>query len=216
MPQLLHDPVAHWLIVAAAVAVVTGEAVATYLGRTREGKRQVFGSLADSLLLYTHGRGAAVRQDRGTRVIVALALYLAIAAALAAARVPGLRVDANNWWTLGLGLAIVFAGAALRDWAIVSLGRYFRRQVTIEPGQHIVRRGPYRTLRHPSYTGICLILAGFGLTFGSWVSAVVALLIVFVGLLPRIRVEEHALAQAFGSDYTTYATSTDRMLPHVW
>ena len=216
MPQLLHDPVAHWLIVAAAVAVVTGEAIATYLGHAREGKRQVFGSLADSLLLYTHGRGAAVRRDRGTRVIVALALYLAIAAALAAARVPGLRVDANNWWTLGLGLAIVFLGAALRDWAIVSLGRYFRRQVTIEPGQHIVRRGPYRALRHPSYTGICLILAGFGLTFGSWVSAVVALLIVFVGLLPRIRVEEHALAQAFGPDYTTYATSTDRMLPHVW
>ena len=149
-------------------------------------------------------------------MIVALALYLAIAAALAAARVPGLRVDANNWWTLGLGLAIVFAGAALRDWAILSLGRYFRREVTIEPGQRIVRRGPYRALRHPSYTGICLILAGFGLTFGSWVSAVVALLIVFVGLLPRIRVEEHALAQAFGSDYTTYATSTDRMLPHVW
>jgi protein-S-isoprenylcysteine O-methyltransferase Ste14 len=215
MPQLLHDPVAHWLIVATAVAVLTGEIVATYLGRAREGKRQVFDSLADSLLLYTHGR-AAVRQDRGTRVIVALALYLAIAAALAAARVPRLRVDANNWWTLGLGLAMVFAGAALRDWAIVSLGRYFRREVTIEPGQRIVRRGPYRTLRHPSYTGICLILAGFGLTFGSWVSAVVAFLIVFVGLLPRIRVEEHALAQAFGSDYTTYATSTDRMLPHVW
>jgi protein-S-isoprenylcysteine O-methyltransferase Ste14 len=214
MPQLLHDPVAHWLIVAAAVAVVTGEAVATYLGHAREGKRQVLGSLAGSLLLYTHS--AAVRQDRGTRVIVALALYLAIAAALAAARVPGLRVDANNWWTLGLGLAIVFAGAALRDWAIVSLGRYFRREVTIEPGQRIVRRGPYRTLRHPSYTGICLILAGFGLTFGSWVSAVVALLIVLVGLLPRIRVEEHALAQAFGSDYATYAASTDRMLPHVW
>jgi protein-S-isoprenylcysteine O-methyltransferase Ste14 len=216
MPQLLHDPAAHWLIVAAAVAVVTGEIVATYLGHVREGNRQVFGSLADSLLRYAHGRGAAVRQDRGTRLIVALALYLAIAAALATARVPGLRVDANNWWTLGLGLAIVFAGAALRDWAILSLGRYFRREVTIEPGQRIVRSGPYRVLRHPSYTGICLILAGFGLTFGSWVSAVVALLIVFVGLLPRIRVEEHALAQAFGSDYTTYATSTDRMLPHVW
>ena len=212
MSQLLHDPVAHWLIVATAVAVLTGEIVATYLGRAREEKRQVFGSLADSLLLYTHGRGA-VRQDRGTRVIVALALYLAIAAALAVAKVPRLRVDANSWWTLGLGLAIVFAGAALRDWAIVSLGRYFRREVTIEPGQRIVRRGPYRVLRHPSYTGICLILAGFGLTFGSWVSAVVALLIVFVGLLPRIRVEEHALAQAFGSEY---ATSTDRMLPHVW
>ena len=29
-------------------------------------------------------------------------------------------------------------GAALRDWAILSLGRYFRREVTIEPGLRIV------------------------------------------------------------------------------
>lgn len=77
---------------------------------------------------------------------------------------PGLRVYANNWWTLGLGVAIVLAGAVLRDWAIVSLGRYFRREVTIEPGQRIVRRGPYRVLRHPSHTGIFLIVAGFGPT----------------------------------------------------
>jgi protein-S-isoprenylcysteine O-methyltransferase Ste14 len=111
---------------------------------------------------------------------------------------------------------MVLVGAALRDWAILSLGRYFRREVTIEPGQRIVRRGPYRVLRHPSYTGIVLILAGFGLAFGSWVSAAVALLIVFVGMLPRIRVEERALAQAFGADYTDYANSTARLLPHVW
>jgi protein-S-isoprenylcysteine O-methyltransferase Ste14 len=172
--------------------------------------------VAGSLLLYMKGRGAAMRQDRGTKLIVGLAVYLGIAAALAIARVPRLRVYANNWWTFGLGIAIVLAGATLRDWAILSLGRYFRREVTIEPGQRLVRRGPYRLLRHPSYTGIFLILAGFGLAFGSWVSAVVALLIVFVGMLPRIRVEERALARAFGPDYREYADSTARVLPHVW
>jgi protein-S-isoprenylcysteine O-methyltransferase Ste14 len=207
LPLLLHDPVAHWLVVAAAVAVVVGEIVATYLGHARDGRRRLPGSLADS---------GAKRQDRGTRLIVALAVYLGIAAALGIARVPGLRVYANNWWTLGLGVAIVLAGVAIRGWAIFSLGRYFRRSVTIEPGQRIVRRGPYRVLRHPSYTGIFLILAGFGLAFGSWASAAVALLIVFVGMLPRIRVEESALAQAFGADYTDYANSTARVLPHVW
>ena len=149
-------------------------------------------------------------------MIVALAVYLSVAAALAIAKMPGLRAYANNWWTLGLGVAIVLAGAVLRDWAILSLGRYFRREVTIEPGQRIVRRGPYRVLRHPSYTGIFLILGGFGLAFGSWVSAAIALLIVFVGMLPRIRVEERALAQAFDADYTDYANSTARLLPHVW
>jgi len=149
-------------------------------------------------------------------LIVALTVYLGIAAALAIARVPALRVYANNWWTLGLGVGIVLVGAALRDWAILSLGRYSRREVTIEPGQRIVRRGPYRVLRHPSYTGIFLIFAGFGLAFGSWVSAAVALLIVFAGMRPRIWVEERALSQAFGADYEDYANSTARVLPYIW
>jgi len=46
--------------------------------------------------------------------------------------------------------------------------------------------------------------------------AAVALLIVFAGMLPRIRVEERALARAFGADYEDYANSTARVLPHVW
>jgi hypothetical protein len=52
--------------------------------------------------------------------------------------------------------------------------------------------------------------------FASWVGAAVALLILFAGMLPRIRVEERALAQAFGADYTDYANSTARVLPGVW
>ena len=213
---LLHDPVAHWLLVAAAVTTAVAEIVASYLGQARDGVRRPLGSLADSLLLYVHGRGAALRQDRGTRLIVGLSFYLAVAAALAIARLPALRLYANNWWTFGLGIAVVLAGVALRAWAIFSLGRYFRREVTIEPGQTIVRRGPYRVLRHPSYSGIFLVLTGFGLAFGSWVGAAAALLIVFAGMLPRIRVEERALARAFGPDYSDYANSTARVLPGVW
>jgi protein-S-isoprenylcysteine O-methyltransferase Ste14 len=204
MPLLLRDPVAHWLVVGAAVVVVVGEIVATLLGRARDRQRR------------SPGDGGAVRQDRGTRLIVALAVYLGVTAALGIAWVPGLRAYANDWWTLGLGIAVVLAGGALRSWAILSLGRYFRREVTIEPGQRIVRRGPYRSLRHPSYAGLFLIFAGFGLAFGSWVGAAVVLAIVFAGLLPRIRVEERALAKAFGTDYTDYANSTARVIPGVW
>jgi hypothetical protein len=42
----LHHPAAHWLVVAAAVAVVVGEVVATYIGQARDGKRHLLGSLA--------------------------------------------------------------------------------------------------------------------------------------------------------------------------
>lgn len=57
MPLLLQDAVAHWLVVAAGGAVVIGEIVATYLGKTRNGERRSPGSLADSLRLYMRRRG---------------------------------------------------------------------------------------------------------------------------------------------------------------
>lgn len=202
MQLLTHDRAAHWLLVSAAVVVVAGELVATYLGRARGGERR--------------GLGAAMRQDRGTRLILTVAVYAGIVVAIAIARVPALRAHADGWWTFGLGIALVLAGGGLRDWSIVSLGRYFRRTVTIESGQTIVRRGPYRVLRHPSYAGIVLISAGLGLALGSWVGAAAALLIVVAGMLPRILVEERALAQAFGAKYADYASSTARVLPRVW
>jgi len=209
MTLLSHDPAARRLLIATAVAVVAGELVASYLGHARDGQRSLIGSL-------WRGRGPAVRQDRGTRLVFGAAAYLGIAAAIAIARVPGLRDYANNWWTFGLGIAIVLFGAAFRDWSIVSLGRWFRREVTIEPGQRLVRRGPYRVLRHPSYTGLILIFAGFGLAIGSWVGAAAALVVVLAGLVPRIRVEERALANTFGAEYTEYASSTARLVPGVW
>jgi hypothetical protein len=69
MTLLLHDPVARWLVVAAAVATVVGEIVATLIGQGRDGQRGLLGNLADALVLDTRGRRAALRQDRGTRPI---------------------------------------------------------------------------------------------------------------------------------------------------
>ena len=216
MPFLLHDPAASELVGAAVVVMLGGEVVATYLGQARDGERRLPGSLAESVLLVRR-RSPSLSQDRWTKWIVVFAARVGLSAAFAiAALAPGLRAYANDWWTLGFGVAIVLAGITLRAWAILTLGRYFRREVTIEPGQTLVRRGPYRFLRHPSYTGILLSCFGLGLAFGSWASAAVALLIVFAGLLPRIRVEERALAQAFGDEYADYASATARLLPHIW
>jgi protein-S-isoprenylcysteine O-methyltransferase Ste14 len=216
MPWLLHDPAAGELIGAATVVFLAGEVAATFAGRDAGEYRRLRRSAAESLLLIRRRDGTATA-DRGTKWVVALAARVGIfGALLIAALVPGLRAGANDWWTFGLGLAVVLDGVALRCWAIVTLGRFFRREVTIAPGQRLVRRGPYRVLRHPSYTGLLLVCAGYGLAFGSWVGAGIALLAMALGLLPRIRVEERALAGAFGTEYTDYARSTARLVPHVW
>src|SRR5207249_7180534 len=57
---------------------------------------------------------------------------------------------------------------------LVTLGRFFRREVTIMEGQAIVRRGPYRLIRHPAYLGTIIVVLGLGLAIGGWMGAVVA------------------------------------------
>jgi isoprenylcysteine carboxyl methyltransferase (ICMT) family protein YpbQ len=41
---------------------------------------------------------------------------------------------------------------ALRGWSFAALGQYFTFTVMVSSDQPVVTAGPYRVLRHPSYT----------------------------------------------------------------
>jgi protein-S-isoprenylcysteine O-methyltransferase len=148
-------------------------------------------------------------------VIWSSALGIA-AALLIAINLPSLRFGANTWATFALGIVLAWLGIALRVWSIWSLGRFFQREVRIQPGHVVWRGGPYRWLRHPAYAGSLLTYFGFGLAFGSWVSAFVVLAILGLALVRRIRVEEAELSRALGDPYREYARETARLVPGVW
>jgi protein-S-isoprenylcysteine O-methyltransferase Ste14 len=187
-------------------AGVTAEVVATHRRR---------GNVREAFALGTRKGAGSI--DRGTKQVLILAMVAGVvAAALLAREGPALRAGANTWGTLALGACIVWLGIGLRVWAVWSLGRFFRREVTIEADQTVVESGPYRWVRHPAYTGDLLIAFGFGLTWGSWVGAAVALVVAFAGHLPRIRVEEAALREAFGDAYESYARRRARLVPGIW
>jgi protein-S-isoprenylcysteine O-methyltransferase Ste14 len=156
------------------------------------------------------GKGRRDR-DRATRVWIAIALGAAIAAAFAARsslRTPEpLRV---------VGVVVMWLGLALRAWAIVALGASFRTTVEVDPGQPVVARGPYRWIRHPSYTGLLLIVAGFGLAAGSWLSFAACLLLPLPAIVHRIHVEEAELEHVLGDAYRGYASGRARLVPRVW
>lgn len=156
--------------------------------------------------------------DRGTRTLGLLAWIAAAAGATAADRV--LRHDAAwHFGTLSLVAAAVllmWAGLTLRIWAILVLGRAFRTSVEVHAGQQVVDRGPYRWVRHPSYSGLLLIAAGLGLTYGNWLSLALMLMLPLAALLRRIQVEEGVLADALGRPYTDYLRRTKRLIPGLW
>ena len=209
------DPAARDLLAAVAAAAAVAEVVATHLGQARQGRRRIGPSVAEALLL-PRRRDTAQATDHGTKQILVAATLIGLLPGWGIAHVPALQTSANTWWTVAIGTSVTLAGVSLRSWSVWTLGRHFRREVTIEPEQHVITTGPYRWVRHPAYAGNLLTYGGLGLTVGGWVSAAVVLITAFAGLIPRIRLEERTLEGAFGSAYVDYERATARLIPHLW
>ena len=117
-----------------------------------------------------------------------------------------MRIAVLPDWVFYPGIALMLGGIILRQWSIAILGGFFSVMVSIQEGQTIIRRGPYRFIRHPSCTGTLLTLAGIGLAVQSW-GALITLLVIFgVVYRYRIGVEEKALVEQFGNEYVAYMT----------
>lgn len=115
-----------------------------------------------------------------------------------------------------LGLFLLVAGIAIRWTAVYTLGKYFTGTVVIKSNHQLVRKGLYKHLRHPAYSGTLLAHLGLGLCFSNWFSLVLSSVPYFLVAWYRMRVEEQALACAFGSDYATYCKTTKRLIPLLY
>jgi protein-S-isoprenylcysteine O-methyltransferase Ste14 len=120
------------------------------------------------------------------------------------------------WPLFGVGLGLMAVGIFIRQWSIITLGRFFTVDVRVHPNQTIVDSGPYRWVRHPSYTGLIMFNVGLGLALSNWAALAVMLLLPTVGLIVRIRLEERALVAQLGDDYRRFAGARRRLLPGVW
>ncbi|MCW2567078.1 MAG: putative Isoprenylcysteine carboxyl methyltransferase [Mycobacterium sp.] len=164
---------------------------------------------------YRQGSRARVTERLSLVVFVVLAYAGWQLAVVAARRLPQFALP-HPVAVGSVGLVVAWCGIAFRLWAIRSLGRFFRGVVHIQEGHRVVQSGPYRWLRHPSYSGGLLAVLGFSLTFGNAVSALVFFAAFLAALLYRIRAEERVLFAELGDDYARYAARTRRLIPGVW
>ena len=111
------------------------------------------------------------------------------------------------------GLLLIPAGLALREWAIIKLGRFFARTVQVETGHQLITDGPYRWFRHPAYTGMILIDLGIAFALGTWLGAIATLVLILGATMYRINIEEKVLIEVFGVEYRDYMKRTWRLFP---
>jgi protein-S-isoprenylcysteine O-methyltransferase len=155
-------------------------------------------------------------QDQSTLSVLWLVIMVSVAAGvLVAPWWPAAALPDARLLTIASVLLFVI-GLVLRWWAIVTLGRFFTVDVTIEKDHELVERGPFRIVRHPSYSGVLLAFLGFALSLRNWAALVVVLLPILVAFIYRMNVEERALSRALGSSYTEYMRRTKRLVPFVY
>lgn len=115
-----------------------------------------------------------------------------------------------------VGFALVAFGLFVRWYAIQSLGKSFQVNVTIMKDQQLVKKGIYKLIRHPSYSGLLLYYIGLGLIMHNYVSILILLIGPLYAVAMRIRKEEVFLADHFGEDYTEYCKSSSRLIPFIY
>jgi protein-S-isoprenylcysteine O-methyltransferase Ste14 len=119
-------------------------------------------------------------------------------------------------WALWAGAAVSLAGIALRGWSVRTLGQYFTYIVKVSADQTVVQTGPYRLIRHPSYTGGTLTGIGIGLSMRYGLGPLIIGGAMLASYLIRIVVEEKALAEGIGEPYRAYMRRTKRLIPFIW
>jgi protein-S-isoprenylcysteine O-methyltransferase Ste14 len=167
----------------------------------------------------THKRlhAGARRQDKGSHVVLLCLIgFGTLLGVLLAFKVPATSITSAFDILFWLGISLIYVGMALRLYAIIVLGTFFTTTVAVAPEQTVVEAGPYRLIRHPSYTGLLILLLGFGLSLtNNWLSLLVIMGCALISLSYRIHVEEQVLKAHLGQPYQEYMQRTKRLVPFV-
>ena len=160
---------------------------------------------------YRPFEGSRTAEDRGTAAQILWTVYLTQAAAiveLVIRRRVAIPLDLTTW----VALSAMLGGLALRTWAVVLLGEWFTWNVAVQPGQQVITRGPYRHIRHPSYTGALITFVASCVLLRSWVVATLATIALTAAFARRIRWEEALLVKTLPG-YDAYMARTGRLFP---
>jgi protein-S-isoprenylcysteine O-methyltransferase Ste14 len=111
-----------------------------------------------------------------------------------------------------IGVLLTAAGIGVAFWARFHLGANWSGTVTLKEGHELIRTGPYRTMRHPIYTGILLAMLGTAVALGE-VRGLIAVGLAWLSFYIKARREESFLSQEFGPKFTEHQQHTGMFLP---
>jgi len=177
---------------------------------------QYYYLISEIILNVRTTRGKDGATDKGTiRLVWVLVTISFIIAWLPVILDSGRLLVLGDWLTW-VGVTIMISGIIFRQYAVSVLGKFFTATVQIQKEHELIKAGPYRCIRHPSYLGILIIALGLGIALANWISLLLCIVLPVIGVMQRIKVEEKELEQHFGKQYLDYRKSTWCVVPYIY
>jgi protein-S-isoprenylcysteine O-methyltransferase Ste14 len=162
------------------------------------------------------GASAADSRDSGSLRVLLGGTWIALLLAFPLAFVRSFSFPRRAQLPLFvLGLLLIIIGSLLRRYCWRTLGEFFTGDVRAQTDQPVISSGPYRWVRHPSYTAGMMMFIGIGLALGSWVSAILLTAVTISTYAYRVTIEERLLLQTLGEPYAAFMKTRKRFIPHV-
>ncbi len=147
----------------------------------------------------------------GVRVVLIVLVTVLIRLRVLKGHSHGLTRDPVLW---GVGLGLWVLGLALAIWARIYLGRNWGMPMSTKADPELVTTGPYRTIRHPIYTGI--LLGAIGTAIAISLYWLVAVAVIGAYFIYSAFVEERNMASLFPAGYPEYKRSTKMLIPFIF
>lgn len=155
-------------------------------------------------------------KDSGSLKVIMGGMWTALLIAYSLAFVKAWSFP-QNWRTplFVAGVLMILFGSLLRRYCFRTLGQYFTGDVKARADQPVISSGPYRLVRHPSYTAGMMMFIGIGLALGSWLSLAILTIATVATYSYRVMIEERTLVDAIGEPYRSYMKTRKRFIPYV-
>jgi protein-S-isoprenylcysteine O-methyltransferase Ste14 len=170
------------------------------------------------LLLFKRSKNSGQRNNKDKRSLLILWIVIVISFTLG-----NFIAEEYSIWHMGnhrtivyIGMAICIIGFAIRWAAVIQLGKMFTVDVTITDHHNLKTTGLYKIVRHPSYFGLLMIIAGLAICINSIAGFLIIIIPCFWAINHRIKVEEQALIAEFGEQYINYKKRVSKIFPGIF
>jgi len=157
-----------------------------------------------------------VRYNTLLRGLMSISIYCLIVDWIANLNIAAWSYYQLPEWMQWSGLLLLLMDTLFFWWIHIHLAENYHGPLHLHDKHRLVTSGPYKLMRHPTYIAFPLLILGLSLSISNWLMGSLALPLMFIANIRRIKVEEKLLIERFGDEYRAYMKEKGWFFPRIF